>query len=298
LASNTFTKITEPANGTITAWNTADGTFTFEPATGFIGITTFKYNVCDVNGMCSETTVKITVHPPTIVHLTPVLSKINEGGKITITAELENSIPEDYLINLRYDLRNASTSDAASPNDYVLSGNHITMMIKAGETTTQDHVIVTGFKDGIKENDENFFVNIQTPSTSDLVEIGKNAEVIIHDMFPTNEPPSGKDENPDIRPDPMTSPNGDDRGNEEFFIYNITAYPDNEVAIFNRWGNEVFRVKNYDNQGNAFRGKANRGILTNTQEDLVDGVYYYLIYTKVNGVQKINKGYIILKRKK
>jgi hypothetical protein len=31
---------------------------------------------------------------------------------------------------------------------------------------------------------------------------------------------------------------------------------------------------------------------------LVDGVYYYLIYTRKDGLQKVNKGYIILKRKK
>ena len=96
----------------------------------------------------------------------------------------------------------------------------------------------------------------------------------------------------------MTSPNKDGAGNEEFYIYNISAFPDNEVSIFNRWGNEVYKIRNYDNNGNAFRGRANKGLLTNTEEDLVDGVYYYLITTKVNGVSKTNRGYLILKRKK
>ena len=58
-------------------------------------------------------------------------------------------------------------------------------------------------------------------------------------------------------------------------------------------------MKNYDNYDKAFRGKANTGILANTQQELVDGVYYYLIYTKTPGnVTKLNKGYFILKRKK
>ena len=68
------------------------------------------------------------------------------------------------------------------------------------------------------------------------------------------------------------------------------------MVIFNRWGNEVYRTKGYDNKGNSFKGIANVGILTNTNKELVDGVYYYLIYTHENNKQKLNKGYVILKR--
>jgi gliding motility-associated-like protein len=171
------------------------------------------------------------------------------------------------------------------------------MTIPAGQTTTTDKLTVLAFEDGVKEPTEYFLAEIQEPSSSILVDIGRSAQVEIEDVFPTAAAPNGPNENGDIRPDPLTSPNEDGIGNDGFFIYNISAYPDNEVVIFNRWGNEVFRLKNYDNHSNSFRGRANKG-LTNTSTDLVDGVYYYLIYTRVNGVQKTNKGYIILKRKK
>ena len=68
------------------------------------------------------------------------------------------------------------------------------------------------------------------------------------------------------------------------------------MLIFNRWGNEVFKIAGYNNDDKAFEGVANVGILTNTNKELVDGVYYYVIYTTDNNVKKINRGYLILKR--
>ncbi len=83
-------------------------------------------------------------------------------------------------------------------------------------------------------------------------------------------------------------------------IVNIVSFPDNEVLIFNRWGNEVFKMKGYNESDRVFKGYANTGLLTNTNSPLPDGVYYYLITTRrtVNGqqVRALNKGYIILKR--
>lgn len=285
----TFIKVSDPASGTITQFNT-DGTFTYVPAPNFIGTETFKYEACDVDGACVEATVSLSNYPPTVVHLTPAQSDVFEGGKAWITARLESPIHEDVTITLSY-------GGDVTNGDYTLSGN-LTLTIKAGQTTTNERVQILAVRDGIKEIDEMLLVDINLIS-SKYVDKGEGSEVIIHDVFPTDDPPSGKDENPDIRPDPMTSPNNDGVGNDEFFIYNISAYPDNEVKIFNRWGNEVFRMKNYDNYDKAFRGKANTGILANTQQELVDGVYYYLIYTKTPGnVTKLNKGYFILKRKK
>jgi gliding motility-associated-like protein len=106
--------------------------------------------------------------------------------------------------------------------------------------------------------------------------------------------------NPDISTDPLFSPNNDGSGNDVFNIVNIVSFPDNEVVIFNRWGNEVFRVKGYNESDRVFKGYANTGLLSNFNTPLVDGVYYYLITTRrtLNGnpVTALNKGYLILKR--
>jgi gliding motility-associated-like protein len=48
-------------------------------------------------------------------------------------------------------------------------------------------------------------------------------------------------------------------------------YPDNEVMIYNRWGNEVFYTKNYS-PTNAFTG-------TKDGKSMAEGTYYYVIKT-------------------
>ncbi len=57
----TFTAVTQPANGTLVL--NPDGTFTFTPTPGFVGETTFIYEVCDADGDCSAATVTIVIAP-------------------------------------------------------------------------------------------------------------------------------------------------------------------------------------------------------------------------------------------
>lgn len=64
------------------------------------------------------------------------------------------------------------------------------------------------------------------------------------------------------------SPNGDNK-NDVWHIAGIEQFPDNEVRIFNRWGNLVFERKGYDNQ-NAWDGSWNG-------RQLPDGAYFYII---------------------
>ncbi len=65
------------------------------------------------------------------------------------------------------------------------------------------------------------------------------------------------------------SPNGDGK-NDGFYLRGIENYPDNEVVIFNRWGNEVYRKKGYRND-EAWQGTWNN-------QALPDGTYFYQIY--------------------
>ena len=101
--------------------------------------------------------------------------------------------------------------------------------------------------------------------------------------------------NDKLKVDPLMSPNDDGQGNNFFNINNIENFPDNEVIIYNRWGMEVFTIKRYNNQDRVFRGVANSA-LTNKNQVLVDGVYYYTIRTVQDKISRINKGYVIMKR--
>ncbi|WP_375579129.1 BspA family leucine-rich repeat surface protein [Marivirga tractuosa] len=85
----------------------------------------------------------------------------------------------------------------------------------------------------------------------------------------------------------VVTPNGD--GRHDFLqIDNIAEYPNNIVSIFNRWGNKIFEVNNYNNNDNIFEGISDNG------KELLTGNYYYVI-DKGNGDKRIS-GFLLLKR--
>lgn len=81
------------------------------------------------------------------------------------------------------------------------------------------------------------------------------------------------------------TPNGDGV-NDTWYIEGIANYPENEVQVFNIYGNEVFTKKNYtgDWQG------------TYNGSPLPDGTYFYVL--KVSESQKVIKGTIDILRNK
>lgn len=84
------------------------------------------------------------------------------------------------------------------------------------------------------------------------------------------------------------SPNGD-TSNPYFQIGNITLLePQNKVSIFNRWGDRVFEIENYDNNANRFEGKNKNG------NELPSGVYFYRIEFS-SGREELS-GYLTIKK--
>jgi gliding motility-associated-like protein len=66
------------------------------------------------------------------------------------------------------------------------------------------------------------------------------------------------------------TPNGDNR-NDSWVIDGIEEFPNNNVYIFNRWGDKVWEQSNYDNSNVVWQG-------TNLKEEkLPDGTYFYLV---------------------
>lgn len=77
----------------------------------------------------------------------------------------------------------------------------------------------------------------------------------------------------------VITPNGDGF-NDVWRIENVITYPDNQVSIFNRWGNEVFTAKNYNNDWDG--------------ENLADGTYYYVI--RFEESDRVHKGAVTILR--
>ncbi|WP_166638530.1 Ig-like domain-containing protein [Maribacter spongiicola] len=69
------------------------------------------------------------------------------------------------------------------------------------------------------------------------------------------------------------TPNNDGL-NDVFFIECIENYPNNNVKVFNRWGNQVFEMDNYDN---TWDGTSMGRATISAPEKLPVGTYFYLI---------------------
>jgi len=87
----------------------------------------------------------------------------------------------------------------------------------------------------------------------------------------------------------------DDGINEYWEIVGIEDFPNNEVTIYNRWGDVVFKTKAYNNDTNAFRGVSNKlsglgaGILP-------EGTYFFKISVDLSDTTEELEGFVVLKR--
>jgi gliding motility-associated-like protein len=80
------------------------------------------------------------------------------------------------------------------------------------------------------------------------------------------------------------SPNSDGK-NDHFVIHGVEAYPDNELTIYNRWGNIVYSKKGYNND---WDGVSNNGLT-------LPNATYFAIF-EVNKGEIVLKGYVELRR--
>ena len=80
------------------------------------------------------------------------------------------------------------------------------------------------------------------------------------------------------------SPDGDGK-NDTWEVKNLDQFPNNDLTVFNRWGDEVFRSKSYSSTKAWDGGNLN------------PGTYYYILNVNVDGTQKSYKGFITMVKK-
>jgi uncharacterized repeat protein (TIGR01451 family)/gliding motility-associated-like protein len=68
--------------------------------------------------------------------------------------------------------------------------------------------------------------------------------------------------------------------NDYFTITNLEMYPDNELVVLNRWGNEVYSKSSYDNLWDG--------------SNLSEGTYFYVLKVKVCEEYKTFSGYVTI----
>ncbi len=89
------------------------------------------------------------------------------------------------------------------------------------------------------------------------------------------------------------TPNGDEHNNTLTFD-NLDDYENNRLTVYNRWGNVVYNIENYQND---WKGNSNGRATLSKDEDLPEGTYFYTLELGNNGkLTKNNKGWIYIHR--
>ncbi len=326
----TLTKLSDPTAGTL-VFN-PDGTFTYAHPPGFEGTLEFVYEVCDSGSpiVCDQGTVTIVVLPmdtdedslldsfevddpddpkdsdedgtPDYLDpdddgdMVPTIDENYDGDDDVTNQDSDGDGTPDYLdvdddgdtiltededIDFDSDPQNDDVDNDNTPNylDIDSDGDGIPDeyegLIDTDGDGTPDFADLDSDNDGVPDIDE---VTSDNPLDDDCDGDGipDFRDPFSCDEFPVNQ---------------VMTPNFDNI-NDIMEITGIEYFPGNEVFIFNRWGNLVWRIEGYDNVNQVFTGFGNEGNLGST--DLPDGTYFYIIDRR-DGTD-VQKGFVVIKR--
>ncbi len=82
--------------------------------------------------------------------------------------------------------------------------------------------------------------------------------------------------------------------NDGMEIQGIENFPDNEIHIYNRWGNLVWQATGYNNASTIFQGFSNDQSVFGNSSSLPDGTYFYVL-DKGDG-SSLQKGFVVIRR--
>lgn len=85
------------------------------------------------------------------------------------------------------------------------------------------------------------------------------------------------------------SPNGDN-ANDTWVIDGVEFVPENDMYIYNRWGDLVWNVSSYNNSGHVWEGINNKG------KEVTNGTYYYVFTYEYEGEEITRSGWVYVAR--
>ncbi|RAI97710.1 gliding motility-associated-like protein [Chitinophaga skermanii] len=286
-----------------------DGSYTYTPDANFQGLDTLFYRICDnaTPQACANARLIIDVR----IGLKPVIgiakavasSKLENDGtstiSLTFTVRNMGNVPitnvqvEDNLSNvfpapLTYRIRsisasgnliaNASYNGAANIN---LLSTGSTLAVGALDSITLSFNVTPHGTYGTYNNVATLVGFFNNQRITDLSTDGRNVDPN-NDGTPSEQTPTPIVVAPrDIYTPTAFTPNGDGK-NDRLIFGGLDRYPNSRLTIYNRWGNQVYHNKNYDNSWTA--------------EKLLQGTYYYILEINAPEGKRVLTGWIELMR--
>ncbi len=253
---NTFT-------GASGSWRVnASGEVTYIPLPDFTGATSISYTICDDKGAISMlSTIAVFVNVPA--------SSDTDGDRIIDEIEIGNS---DSPIDTDND-GTPNYQDTDSDNDGIPD---------AIEVGTNPQIPVDTDNDGLSN-----YLDLDSDNDDKLDAMEGvqdcDSDTILNYL---------DDDDRCIKILEGFSPNDD--GNNDFWeISFIDEYPNNNVQVFNRWGNKICEIQGYNSRDKVWRGKSNFGLVLG-DNNCPDGTYFFII--DLGNGTKAHTGYVLVYR--
>ncbi|MCT4581409.1 MAG: gliding motility-associated C-terminal domain-containing protein [Flavobacteriales bacterium] len=282
-----------PTNGTIVI--NSDGTFTYTPNAGYLGLDTVVVEICD-NGtptpqICLNDTVFITVQTCDVNDVTQDCDGdgVLNGTEITDGTDYNDAC--DYISSSVTETPSNTWLNEDCDGDGISNGDELTAASDpldpcSPNTPSYTAVVDTTLCEGdtinlLTLNNEGDWYDASgsllnnttfsvTSSASYIIRIAQN-NCTIQDVVALYLAINCNTGN--LVTTNAFSPNGGIEENNTFIIdldYIEQGLP-NVVTIYNRWGDVIFKVNNYDNQQNVWDGSNQSG------ERMPEGTYFYVI---------------------
>ena len=230
-----------------------NNTINYTPNPGTVGADAYQYRLCNQCNLCSDGTVTVDILNEAPVFLPPAAQPsvvIGQSISLSVVALLTD-------INNNLDLTSFTNFSSAFNASFTYTASTGALALDYSTAT------VTGPVDQIS-----FTICDQLNAcTTVALQITLVGEINVFNGV---------------------SANGDQL-NPVFELENIEFLaPVNKVTIYNRWGDKVFEIENYDNAQRVFSGQSDDG------DDLPSGIYFYRIEFPDSRPKR--EGYLSLKR--
>ena len=220
----------------------ANGTVTYTPNPAYLGNDLFTYTVTDANGMTSNVAT-VTI---TVGKTTPLA--VDDNAK----TDINKSVKVNVISN-----------DVPDGFPFVISTLKIIAQPQQGTVADNGDGTYTYTPNQNFAGNDEFTYNVED-ANGNVTNIA-TVKIVVDGFFVPN----------------VFTPNGDGV-NDTFEIVGKENYTSVELEIFNRWGNQVYKNANYQNQWVA--------------EGLNEGTYFYTLKVKSASDSKFVKGWVLIKR--